>query len=72
MTGGFAVPGPGGLTRQSHVLILENSRAQRTFLSMLLRKWGHDVTVCERPAEALDILAHRDITEDEVLAEFLI
>jgi len=61
MTGGFAVPGPGGLTRQSHVLILENSRAQRTFLSMLLRKWGHDVTVCERPAEALDILAHRDI-----------
>jgi len=44
------------------VLILESSRAQRTFLSMLLRKWGHEVTVCDSPNRALDMLAQRDIT----------
>lgn len=30
-------------------------------LAMLLDKWGHDVTVCERPEQALQILSQRDI-----------
>jgi sigma-B regulation protein RsbU (phosphoserine phosphatase) len=45
----------------SHVLVLENSPAQRRLLATLLRKWGHDVTVCERPDQALDILSRTDI-----------
>ncbi|WP_233491863.1 PP2C family protein-serine/threonine phosphatase [Nioella nitratireducens] len=45
----------------SHVLVLENSRAQRRLLATLLRKWGHEVTVCATPAEALDILRRSPI-----------
>jgi len=53
----LAHPARGGLP----VLVLENSRAQRRLLSMLLAKWGHDVTVCDRPEEALDILSRSNI-----------
>lgn len=59
MAGDLAAGAPGA---PSHVLILENSRAQRLFLTMLLRKWGHEVTVCDHPSKALDILTRSDIS----------
>lgn len=45
----------------SPVLVLENSPAQRRLLATLLRKWGHPVTVCESPEQALDILSREAI-----------
>lgn len=53
MTAGSVVP--------SHVLVLENSRAQRRLLATLLRKWGHDVTLCASPLDALEILGRSTI-----------
>ncbi|MGI3185858.1 PP2C family protein-serine/threonine phosphatase [Nioella aestuarii] len=50
-----------GMVGLSHVLVLENSPAQRRLLATLLRKWGHEVTVCETPEHALDILSQQDI-----------
>lgn len=46
---------------RSPILILENSPAQRRLLATLLGKWGHDVTVCESPEQALNTLAQEDI-----------
>ena len=46
----------------SHVLVLENSPAQRRLLATLLRKWGHEVTVCGSPDQALQILSRSDIS----------
>jgi len=46
---------------KSHILVLENSPAQRRLLATMLRKWGHEVTVCESPDQALDILSRTDI-----------
>ena len=36
------------------VLVVDDSRAQRSLLSSLLRKWGHEVVDCETGAEALE------------------
>ncbi len=46
----------------SHVLVLDDSRAQRRLLSALLKKWGHPVTVCATPDEALEALADTSIS----------
>ncbi len=44
------------------VLVLDDSRAQRTLLSSLLRRWGHEVVQCEDPHQALDMLRDPAIT----------
>jgi len=54
--GGDAACGP------AHVLVLDDSRAQRRLLSALLQKWGHPVTVCETPDDALVALADPSIS----------
>ena len=46
----------------AHVLVLDDSRAQRRLLGALLRKWGHPVTVCETPADALAALSDPSIS----------
>jgi phosphoserine phosphatase RsbU/P len=46
----------------AHVLVLDDSRAQRRMLAALLKKWDHPVTVCETPAEALAALADQTIS----------
>lgn len=46
----------------SHVLVLDDSRAQRKLLAALLKKWGHPVTVCETPDQALAALADTSIS----------
>ena len=46
----------------AHVLVLDDSRAQRRLLATLLRKWGHPVTVCETPGDALEALTDQSIS----------
>ncbi len=46
----------------AHVLVLDDSRAQRRLLATLLRKWGHTVTVCETPGDALEALTDQSIS----------
>ena len=46
----------------AHVLVLDDSRAQRRLLSALLKRWGHPVTVCETPDDALAALADPSIS----------
>lgn len=50
--GGPPIPSVAGRER---VLVLDDSRAQRSLLTSLLRKWGHDVVDCDNPFEALEI-----------------
>lgn len=56
-------PGLAGSHRgdRPRVLLLESSRAQRRMLAMMLGKWGHEVIPCDRPEQALAILAREDI-----------
>ncbi|RMA42902.1 PP2C family protein-serine/threonine phosphatase [Rhodophyticola porphyridii] len=44
------------------VMVLDDSRAQRTLLCSLLKRWGYDVLSCERPEIALELLADPTIT----------
>jgi sigma-B regulation protein RsbU (phosphoserine phosphatase) len=46
----------------AHVLVLDDSRAQRRLLATLLRRWGHPVTVCETPGDALEALTDQSIS----------
>jgi len=55
-------PGVDFVAGPAHVLVLDDSRAQRRLLATLLRKWGHPVTVCETPADALAALADPSIS----------
>lgn len=55
--------GEAGITAgPAHVLVLDDSRAQRRLLATLLRKWGHPVTVCETPRAALAALTDPSIS----------
>jgi sigma-B regulation protein RsbU (phosphoserine phosphatase) len=38
-----------------HVLVVDDSRAQRHMVSMQLRRWGYRVTECETANAALDL-----------------
>jgi phosphoserine phosphatase RsbU/P len=40
---------------QRHVLVVDDSRAQRHMVSMQLRRWGYRVTECESALTALDL-----------------
>jgi sigma-B regulation protein RsbU (phosphoserine phosphatase) len=44
-----------------HVLVVDDSRAQRHMLSMQLRRWGYQVSDCETAQAALDICAREDV-----------
>lgn len=56
------VVGPQAQAGAAHVLVLDDSRAQRQLLATLLRKWGHPVTVCATPGDALAALADQSIS----------
>ncbi len=44
-----------------HVLVVDDSRAQRHMLSMQLRRWGYRVSDCETALAALEICARDDV-----------
>ncbi|MEM7722572.1 MAG: fused response regulator/phosphatase [Pseudomonadota bacterium] len=54
---------------RQRVLVLDDSRAQRSLMSSFLRKWGHDVIASADPFEALEIAKSRDI--DLILSDWM-
>ena len=60
------VPGP---DRPRHVLVVDDSRAQRHVLSMQLRRWGYEVTECEAAHAALAVCAVAEI--DIVISDWM-
>ena len=44
-----------------HVLVVDDSRAQRHMVSMQLRRWGYRVTECESGLSALELCRSLDI-----------
>lgn len=44
-----------------HVLVVDDSRAQRHVVSMQLRRWGYRVTECETANAALDLCRSSDV-----------
>lgn len=66
------LPGPGaepGADRPRHVLVVDDSRAQRHILSVQLRRWGYLVTECEDASIALDVCAGADV--DIVISDWM-
>jgi sigma-B regulation protein RsbU (phosphoserine phosphatase) len=59
-----AVPG-----RPLHVLVVDDSRAQRHILTMQLRRWGYRVTECEAAAAALQVCAAGDV--DMIISDWM-
>ncbi len=60
------VPGP---ERTRHVLVVDDSRAQRHILSMQLRRWGYRVTECEAAPAALALCADTEV--DIVISDWM-
>ena len=54
-------PGLSGPKAARHVLVVDDSRAQRHMLSMQLRRWGYQVSDCETAQAALDICAREEV-----------
>jgi len=52
-----------------HVLVVDDSRAQRHMVSMQLRRWGYRVTECESAPSALDLCRSLDI--DIVISDWM-
>ena len=52
-----------------HVLVVDDSRAQRHMVSMQLRRWGYRVTECESAALALDICRSEGI--DIIISDWM-
>ena len=52
-----------------HVLVVDDSRAQRHMVSMQLRRWGYRVTECESAVAALDLCRADDI--DIVISDWM-
>ena len=52
-----------------HVLVVDDSRAQRHMLSMQLRRWGYQVTECESGEAGLDICARSDV--DIIISDWM-
>lgn len=52
-----------------HVLVVDDSRAQRHMLSMQLRRWGYRVTECEAAAAALDFCVREAV--DIVISDWM-
>lgn len=58
-----------GSDRPRHVLVVDDSRAQRHILTMQLRRWGYRVTECEGAAEALLLCAGTDV--DIIISDWM-
>ena len=56
-----------GLPR--HVLVVDDSRAQRHMVSMQLRRWGYRVTECESALVALELCRSLDV--DIVISDWM-
>jgi sigma-B regulation protein RsbU (phosphoserine phosphatase) len=52
-----------------HVLVVDDSRAQRHMLSMQLRRWGYRVSDCDCALAALEVCAAEDI--DIVISDWM-
>ncbi len=52
-----------------HVLVVDDSRAQRHMVSMQLRRWGYRVTECESALVALDLCQLSDI--DIIISDWM-
>lgn len=52
-----------------HVLVVDDSRAQRHMVSMQLRRWGYRVTECESGEAGLDICARVDV--DIIISDWM-
>lgn len=52
-----------------HVLVVDDSRAQRHIVSMQLRRWGYRVTECETALAALDVC--RSAAVDIVISDWM-
>jgi phosphoserine phosphatase RsbU/P len=52
-----------------HVLVVDDSRAQRHMVSMQLRRWGYRVTECESANVALDLCRSGDI--DIIISDWM-
>ncbi len=52
-----------------HVLVVDDSRAQRHVVSMQLRRWGYRVTECESAIAALDLCRTADI--DIIISDWM-
>jgi phosphoserine phosphatase RsbU/P len=52
-----------------HVLVVDDSRAQRHMVSMQLRRWGYRVTECESAVAALDLCRAGDI--DIIISDWM-
>ncbi len=52
-----------------HVLVVDDSRAQRHILSMQLRRWGYRVTGCETADAALQICGGEDV--DIIISDWM-
>ena len=50
-----------------HVLVVDDSRAQRHMVSMQLRRWGYRVTECDSALSALRLCSSQDI--DIIISE---
>ena len=52
-----------------HVLVVDDSRAQRHMVSMQLRRWGYRVSECENARAALDLCRSSDI--DIIISDWM-
>lgn len=52
-----------------HVLVVDDSRAQRHMVSMQLRRWGYRVTECETAVAALDLCRSGDV--DIIISDWM-
>lgn len=52
-----------------HVLVVDDSRAQRHMLTMQLRRWGYRVSDCESALAALEICAIQDV--DIIISDWM-
>ncbi len=52
-----------------HVMVVDDSRAQRHMVSMQLRRWGYRVTECESALVALDLC--RDLDIDIIISDWM-
>jgi phosphoserine phosphatase RsbU/P len=55
--------------RPRHVLVVDDSRAQRHMVSMQLRRWGYRVTECESALDAMDMCQDSDV--DIVISDWM-
>ncbi len=58
-----------GSVRPFHVLVVDDSRAQRHILTVQLRRWGYRVTECEGAAEALVLCSGADV--DIIISDWM-